>query len=381
MKKLYVISFIGALVVAFSMCHKAEVFPDNGYDERLSGGAATIFDASSKAFTNMIEGLDGRDEEVHEFGDKAFEQVFVAPPAPLFAGLGPVFNNVSCINCHRNDGEGIPTAGFSNSGLLFRISQPGTDPRGGPLAVEGYGGQIQDQAVLGARPEASIDISYTDLPVQYPDGSIAILRKPTYTITNSYLPLPAGYMISPRLAPPVVGMGLLEKVPESTVLSFVDAGDKNGDGITGKANYVFNPYTNHTELGRFGLKANTSTLLLQVATAYQQDMGVTSYVQPVESAYGQTQMKVVSGDIQPELADTLLNHTTFYVKTLAVPAKRNVTDAQVKVGALLFDQVNCSGCHRPTMQTGVDVTLAQISNQRIHPYTDLLVHDMGDGLA
>ncbi|HTS45476.1 MAG TPA: di-heme oxidoredictase family protein, partial [Puia sp.] len=170
-------------------------------------------------------------------------------------------------------------------------------------------------------------------------------------------------------------------IPESTILSFVDAGDKNGDGITGKANYVHNPYTNKTELGRFGLKANTSTLQLQVATAYQQDMGVTSSVQPVESAFSQEQMKVVSGDVQPELPDTLLDHVVFYVKTLAVPARRNVTDPDVQEGAVLFNQVNCSGCHRPTMSTDVDVTLPQISNQRIHPYTDLLLHDMGDGLA
>jgi len=381
MKKFYIITIISVFVGAFSMCHKAEVFPDNGYDERLSGGAATVFDVSSKAFTNMVDGLDARNQKVHEIGDKTFEQVFVAPPSPIFTGLGPIYNNVSCINCHRNDGQGIPTAGFANSGLLMRISQPGTDPHGGPLAIPGFGAQIQDQSVQGAKPEANIDISYTDQLVTYPDGTVVTLRKPAYALLNPYTALTGGYMLSPRLAPPLVGLGLLEKIPESTILSYVDASDKNGDGITGKANYVYNPYSNQTELGRFGLKANTSTLALQIATAYQQDLGVTSYIQPVESAAGQEQMKVVNGDVQPELPDSLLNDVVFYVKTLAVPARRNVTDENIKQGALLFDQVNCSGCHRPTMQTGVDVTLPQISNQRIHPYTDLLVHDMGDGLA
>jgi CxxC motif-containing protein (DUF1111 family) len=380
MKKIYIISAIAILVTAFSMCHKAGLFPDDDYDERLSAGAATIFDASSKAFTNPVAGLSTRNLFVHNVGDNTFDQTFVAPPSPIFTGLGPIYNNISCVNCHRNDGEGNPTTGSSTAGLLMRISQEGTDANGGPLPIDGFGTQIQDQAVIGAQPEATVNISYIDVPVSYPDGTTATLRQPTYTLENSYLPLPANYFLSPRLAPPLVGMGLLENIPESTILSFVDANDANGDGITGQANYVYDPYTKKTELGRFGLKANTPTLLVQVATAYQQDMGVTSYVQPAESAYGQTQMNVVHGDVQPELVDSLLNDVVYYVRTLAVPARRNVTDADVQQGAIFFNQLNCSGCHRPTIQTGVDITLGQISNQRIHPYTDLLLHDMGDGL-
>ncbi len=363
------------------MCNKASVFSDSGYDERLSGGAATVFDATSHALSNEINGLSTRDARVHEIGDQTFSQTFVAPPSPIFTGLGPIFNNISCVNCHRNDGEGIPTAGFSNSGLLMRLSLPGVDANNGPLAVPGFGTQLQDQAVAGAQPEANVNITYTDSSVTYPDGAVVNLIKPSYTIQNPYTSLPSNYMFSPRLAPPLVGMGLLENIPESTILSFVDAGDKNGDGITGKANYVYDEYTQKNELGRFGLKANTPTLLLQVATAYQQDMGVTSYVQKIESAEGQQQMSVVHGDVQPELVDSLLNYVVFYIKTLAVPARRNVTDVDVKAGATLFNQINCSGCHRPTMQSGIDLTLSQINNQRIHPYTDLLVHDMGPALA
>jgi CxxC motif-containing protein (DUF1111 family) len=363
------------------MCNKAGVFPDSGYDDRMSGGAATTLSASASAFSDMIDGLDARNARVHEIGDQTFSQTFVAPPSPIFTGLGPIFNNISCINCHRNDAEGIPTAGFSNSGLLCRLSLPGADANGGPLGIPGYGAQLQDQAVLGARPEASVNISYIDLPVTYPDGTVVHLRKPSYTLSNPYTTLPGNYLLSPRLAPPLTGMGLLENIPESTILSFVDAGDANGDGITGKANYVYNPYSKRMELGRFGLKANTATLQVQVATAYQQDMGVTSYVQPEESAYGQPQMSVVHGDVQPELVDSLLNYVVYYVKTLAVPARRNVTDPANAKGSQLFTQLNCPGCHRPTIQTGIDLSLPQISSQRIHPYTDLLVHDMGDGLA
>lgn len=381
MKKFYVLCGLAVFVLAFSMCHKADEFPESGYDDRLSGGAATTFDATSKAFGDIIDGLSARDATVHEIGDETFSQTFVAPPAIKFTGLGPIYNNVSCINCHRNDGEGIPTAGFSNSGLLFRISIPGTDNYGGPNPVPGFGVQLQDKAVLGAQPEAHINISYTDLPVTYPDGITVTLHKPDYKVENAYAALPSNYFLSPRLAPPMVGLGLLEKVPESTVLSFVDTKDANGDGITGKANYVFDSVDRKVELGRFGWKCNSATLLMQIASAYLQDMGITSYALTKESANGQPQMNAVHGDVYPELADSLLKFVTFYVKTLAVPARRNVNDADIKQGENLFKQVNCTGCHKQTLQTGIDVTASYLSNQRIHPYTDLLVHDMGDGLA
>jgi CxxC motif-containing protein (DUF1111 family) len=381
MKKIVVVAIILVGVCTFSMCHKADTFSDNGYDDRLSGGQATVFDASAHAFSNIVDGLDARDVFVHEVGDQTFGQTFVAPPAVKFQGLGPIYNNVSCINCHRNDGEGLPTAGFSNSGLLFRLSIPGTDIHGGPAPVPGFGVQLQDQAVLGAQPEAHVNIAYTDLPVTYPDGTQVILHQPVYNVINPYTNLPANYFLSPRLAPPMVGLGLLNGISESTILSFQDPGDANGDGISGKANYVFDSVDKKTEIGRFGWKANSATLLMQIASAYLQDMGITSYALTQESAFGQPQMNVVHGDTYPELADSLLNYVLFYVKTLAVPARRNITDVDVQRGQVLFNQINCSGCHRPTVQTGVDITAPYLSNQRIHPYTDLLLHDMGAGLA
>ena len=381
MKKIWIILSLGIAVYGFSRCNKSEAFPASGYDDRLSGGSFTILDASTQAFSQAIDGLSARQQVVHNIGDGTFAQVFVAAPAPHFGGLGPVFNNIACVNCHRNDGGGFPTFGASNSGMLMRISIPGADQHGGPLAAPGFGVQVQDQSLLGTVPEASVSLSYSDLPVTYPDGSTVTLRSPVYSLTNPYTTLPAGYLLSPRLAPRLVGMGLLENIPESTILSFVDAGDQNGDGITGKANYVYDGYTGKTELGRFGVKANTPTLLMQVATAYQQDMGVTSYAQPVESAFGQSQMSLVgSADTSPELVDSLLNYVTFYVQTLAVPARRNVTDSTNIRGLALFNQINCSGCHRQTMYTGVNAAI-NLSSQRIHPYTDLLLHEMGAGLA
>lgn len=379
MKKIKVLGCIVSVIVIFSMCRKADNISDESYDERLSGGMATVFDETSKAFTHLVDGLDASDEVAHSKGDAAFEQTFVSAPAPINSGLGPLFNNVSCISCHHNDGKGTPTAGSATSSLLFRISAPGASEFGGPMAMTGYGNQLQDQAIFGKQAECKMDISYADFPVTYPDGTVVHLRRPTYNMLNPYMSVGSAYHLSPRLAPPVFGLGLLENIPESTLLSFADENDRDGDGISGRANYVWNPETKRKEIGRFGLKANTSTIRVQVATAYNQDMGITNSIVSQESCYGQSQADGLKDD--PELPDSTLNRVIFYIKSLAVPARRNVTDAVVKHGQQLFTQINCSGCHKVTVQTGVDLTLAAISNQRIHPYTDLLLHDMGTDLA
>ena len=378
MKRLKIIFGTCIIVSAFVMCNKADTFPVSGYDDRLSGGFATVFDVTSQAFTHEVDGLSARDLAVHGFGDENFEQTFVED-STIFGGKGPIFNNVSCISCHHNDGKGTPTAGFQNSSLLFRISIPGLDEHGAPLSAPGYGFQVQDRALLGVQPEAHIDIKYKDSIVNYADGTPVNLRVPTYTLQNAYYPLPSVYYLSPRLAPPVFGAGLLENISESTILSFADENDKDGDGISGKPNYIFDTTVNKMELGRFGLKANTSTIERQVALAYQQDIGVTSYLLPDESCKGQSQYTQSRTKI--ELPDSTLKAVVFYIKTLAVPARRNVNDSDNVQGSRLFTQIQCAKCHIPTIQTGVDLTLPQISNQRIHAYTDLLLHDMGAGLA
>lgn len=378
-KKLSLLSLLSASIVLFSQCHKAQDFDDEHFDERLSGGAATVFDESSRAFTRPMPGLGGHDMYVHGLGDAAFEQTFVASPAPLHGGLGPIFNNVSCISCHHNDGKGTPTAGFATSSLLFRISGTGTDDYGGPAAVPGYGGQLQDQAVQGYVPEGKVTIAYSDLPVQYPDGTTVTLRKPTYTLAQTYTTMPANCAISPRLAPPVFGLGLLELISEQTLLAIADENDADGNGISGRPNYVWDAEHNRRAIGRFGLKAGMPSVLTQVAGAYNQDMGITNSIFSKESSAGQPQAPTANGNT--ELADSTLQAVAFYVKTLAVPARRNVTDAGVKQGEKLFNQIQCASCHMPTVQTGVDVHYPGLSNQRIHPFTDLLLHDMGDGLA
>ncbi|NDC42815.1 MAG: thiol oxidoreductase, partial [Chitinophagia bacterium] len=373
-----------ALLVVFAMCRKpdaAALNDDSRFDPRLSGGAATVLDFSTGSFSAAIPGLNARNTQVFSQGDKLFEQPFVAAPAPRYGGLGPVYNNSSCANCHHNDGFGVPSFGEVGSSLLLRLSVPGTDEHGGPLPVPGFGGQLQNVGLFGVQPEATVNLSYTEAPYNFTDGEVASLRTPSYTLENPYMPLPVNVQLSPRLGPPVFGLGLLENIPEATILSFADPNDADGDGVKGHANYVYNPYTGKVELGRFGVKANTSSLLMQVATAFQQDMGITSYVHPQKSVYGQPQMAWVPNTPGNDIADTMLDAVVFYVRGLSVPGRRNVTDPTVKRGEVLFSQVGCATCHRPTMYTGVNFNLPALSNQRIHPYTDMLVHDMGPGLA
>ncbi len=384
MKKIYVIVCMMAIVLCAVKCRKANTLvpeDDANFDPRLSGGAATVFDLGASSFSTPVPGLSGWNAHIHDLGDKLFSQTFVAAPARYFGGLGPVFNNTSCTNCHHNDGIGIPTVGTSSSSLLIRISVPGADPHGGPNPAPGFGGQLQNLALFGIAPEALVNINYIENSYTYTDGSKASLRIPTYTLTNPYMPLPGGYMISPRMAPAVIGMGLLENIPEATIRSFQYANAATGGPIKGHVNYVYNPYSQQTEIGRFGVKANTSSLLVQVATAFQQDMGITSYVQPVKSVHGQTQWYNIPDTTGTDIADSIVNAVTFYVRTLAVPARRDVTDAQVLRGQALFTQLQCANCHIPTMYTGVNELLPVLSHQRIHPYTDLLVHDMGTALA
>lgn len=361
------------------LCTKPGLFPEEDFDPRLSGGMATVFDLSSQSFSHPIPGLSAWDSHVHEKGDQVFEQNFVAAPAPLFPGLGPVFNNVSCISCHHNDGKGTPSFGEVNSSMLMRVSISGQDSHGGPVPVPGFGLQIQDRSILGTLPEAKISVQYRDSLVQYPDGSTVSLHVPTYTISQSYRPLPDHVLFSPRMAPPVFGVGLLARVPEAEILAHADPEDADRDGIKGRPNYVYDPVSGQQVIGRFGLKANVGSLLVQVAGAFQQDMGVTNAVFPDESVAGQPQDDHLADD--PELPDSLLNAVKFYVETLAVPARRDVTRPEVKMGEQLFNQIGCAKCHLPTLYTATDVHFPALSHQRIHPYTDLLLHDMGPALA
>lgn len=383
MKRKHIFIFAIILVSVYfaaESCRKPDELLEEDYNELYSGGSQTVFDEGSGAFSHMFTGMDAVREALHEEGDAAFETPFVTAPAPLHGGLGPVYNNVSCVNCHIADGRGKPPGPNETlQSMLFRISVPGTDPHGGPNPVPGFGGQLQQRAVFGRQPEADVLITYSSSSGFYADGSPYQLRVPNYFLQNAYQPLPSNIMLSPRVAPAVFGLGLLEAIPEATILSYADVSDADGDGISGKPNYVWDAVAGQLTLGRFGWKCGAPNLLQQTAGAYNEDMGVTNYVFNVESSFGQLQFDGLNDE--SEVADSLLYSVAFYMRTLAVPARRNLNDPQVKKGKALFAAAKCSSCHVPMMRTQVDVTAPERSNQVIFPYTDLLLHDMGAGLA
>jgi CxxC motif-containing protein (DUF1111 family) len=379
-KRIAIAASIIVIVSVFSACHEPKEWEEqDNYDEWFSGGKQTVFDQGASAFTHGFPVMDARDGLVHEAGDLAFEATFVSGGS-VRPGLGPVYNSVSCISCHIADGRGTPIGpGTEMVSLLIRMSIPGEDEHGGPLGVPGFGGQLQQNAIFGSQREASVSILYTETQGTYADGSTYQLRVPTYTMHDAYMPLPADVMYSPRIAPPVFGLGLLEGISESDILALADPTDINGDGISGKANYAYDISKQRTTLGRFGWKAAAPSVLQQTAGAYHQDMGITSYLFPNESSAGQSNNNDVVAE--KEVSDSLLEAVAHYVRTLAVPARRSVNDPTVMHGKQIFNSIGCAACHTPTHTTATNMAFAEISNQRIFPYTDMLLHDMGEGLA
>ena len=349
----------------------------------FSGGETTVFDASSHAFSIPAPNLSTAALAKHLEGDVEFEAVFVTAPAVVNPGLGPIYNNISCINCHSRDGRGRPP-GIDEGlvSLLFRLSLPkAEDSVAGkpPTPVPGFGTQLNNRAIVEANPEGKVKIEYIEQTLTTADGTRVHLRHPNYTLTETYQPLPENVEVSPRVAPAVFGLGLLEAIPENAILTYADEADVDGDGISGKPNYVWDVVAQRYTLGRFGWKANQPTLLQQVAAAYNDDMGITTSLFFVENSAGQSQLTEHS--VTPEVSDEILEVVTFYVQTLAVPARRDIDDPQVKQGEQLFAEAQCANCHVPTLRTSVLAGVPSVSNQTIHPYTDLLLHDMGPDLA
>ena len=349
-------------------------------DRLYAGGETTIFSENSTAFRNPAANIFGADLDFHLEGDAQFEQAFVTAPASINNGLGSIFNNTSCVSCHPKDGRAVFPSNIINlSGLLLRASIPGTDSHGGPNPVPGFGTQIQNQSVFGTVPEARYQVTFQNSTETLADGSTVTLRKPTITLIETYIPFPGNGMLSPRIATPVFGLGLLEAIPEVNLLALQDINDSDGDGISGKANYVWDPTDSQLKIGRFGWKAGAPTVLVQCAAAYVDDMGVTNYVFPNEVGMSQSNGQDGLND-DPEISDEILNQVVFYCKTLAVPAPRNITNESVKRGAKIFEEISCVKCHTPKQITGFN-SIAAISNQTIFPYSDLLLHDMGSDLA
>lgn len=382
---------LSVMLIAVYGCKKKEEeatsnsSPDNS--EQYAGGKGTSFDFSFNAFSNPMGTLSSGGEDSFVVGNSFFNKNWVIAPSSTTGrdGLGPFFNSTSCSGCHSIDGRGRPPLTLNEvSGLLMRLSIPGTNIHGGPLADPSYGEQLSDHSIPGVDIEGSIQLTYTPIHATYSDGLAYELLNPTYNLINlNYGSLSASAMFSPRVAQQMPGLGLLEAVSESTVLSFADENDINGDGISGRPNYVWDETKQANALGRFGWKANQPTLRQQTAAAFLGDIGINSALFTGQNLTADQQ--ILYGSLPnggtPEVSDNILDQVIFYSSTLAVPGRRNMNDAEVLKGKQLFITLKCNSCHIPSMETGAHPSIPELSHQKIFPYTDLLLHDMGSALA
>ena len=353
----------------------------------LLGGQTSIYDTTPNAFAQPAPGLEREQELLFFVGNSFFNQNWVTAPASTTArdGLGPFFNARSCASCHFKDGRGRPPErpGESGTGLLLRLGLPGRALDSSYLPDPSYGGQIQDHAIEGLSPEAALIVEGEELSRKFPDGTAYTLWRPSYRLDKlGYGELDSLVMMSPRVAPQMIGMGLLEAIPEKDILSWSDPDDDDGDGISGRPNWVWDESTEGRALGRFGWKANQPSVLQQTAVAFLEDIGITTSLFPEENCVDtQLDCQEAPRGGRPEIENDDLMKVVLYASSLAVPAMRDANDSQVVEGFLLFDEIGCSGCHRPSALTGIHPTIPALSAQTIFPYTDLLLHDMGEELA
>ncbi len=379
--------------------------PEAGEEKPGGGATSRGSTTTANAFSLSSGNMDFKHELDFKIGNAIFRKNWISAPSSIDAsdGLGPLFNSRACQNCHLKDGRGHPP--FSSDvpddsgSMLVRLSvPPATDAdkdklathRANSLPDPTYGGQLQDRSVQGLNAEGKLKIDYQEREVKLADGETVSLRVPRYSLTDlAYGPISAEIMISPRVAPPMIGLGLLEAVPEEQILALADPGDANNDGITGMPNQVWSREHGKVMLGRFGWKAGIPTVSQQAAEAFNGDIGISSTMIP--SPAGDCTDKESDCLNAPngnspnyqnvEVGDELFNLVAFYSRNLAVPVRRNPAGAEVLKGKEIFYRIGCASCHNPKFVTGEAKGQPHLSHQLIWPYTDMLLHDMGEGLA
>jgi CxxC motif-containing protein (DUF1111 family) len=376
--------------------------PEN-FETNPAGGGTTRFSVNQDSFSHFLDNLNFEQEEQFKLGNALFRKIWVSSPSSTQAsdGLGPLFNARGCQSCHIKDGRGHPPfegAGESVSMFLRLSVPPGDDDT--RLAMDGviagevgdpvYGLQLQNFAVPGLPAEGRMVIDYEEVPVTLVDGTVVTLRAPTYSIADlAYGPLAEDVMISPRVANPMIGLGLVEAIPSEDIVANADPDDADGDGISGKPNWTIAPETGTVALGRFGWKAGMPTLRSQSAAAFSGDIGISTPL--IDLPHGDcTELQpdclaLPTGEQErlgpSEAPSPVLDLVTFYAQTLGVPERRDVGDAEVLAGKAEFYRAGCASCHVPKFVTSRDAENAAHRFQLIWPYSDFLLHDMGEGLA
>ncbi|WP_457977658.1 c-type cytochrome [Ectopseudomonas composti] len=381
------------LALSLIACEQQPEFIQAEPGEALSAGAATVRKFDHNAFSQPSANLAPSRRLDFAVGNSFFRNPWVTAPATTTArdGLGPLFNTNACQNCHLKDGRGHPPGpdAVSAVSMLVRLSIPAGPEhaevltRQGVVAEPTYGAQLQDMANPGVAPEGKVRVSYSSVPVRFADGTLVELRKPELDISQlGYGDMHPDTRFSARIAPPMIGLGLLEAIAEADILAAADPDDADGDGISGRANQVWDRAQQRSVLGRFGWKAGQPSLNQQNAEAFANDMGLTSSLIPHDNCTAaQTDCLAAPHGGEPEVSDNILASVLFYSRNLGVPARRNVDAPEVLKGKSLFHQAGCQQCHTPSFTTSANAAEPELASQLIRPYTDLLLHDMGEGLA
>lgn len=356
-------------------------------DESAAGGRFTTTDTSRDAYQQIAwENVPENLREAVRSGRGLVRQTWVVAPSldPKIAGLGPTYNRPACTSCHARNGRGTPPASAEQpmDSMLVRLSVPGRDAHGGPRPEPNYGDQLNEFGVPGVPGEGEAFLTWQTHQERLADGTHVELRSPRIAFRKlAFGPLHAKLLTSARVAPPIFGQGLLEAVPEADLLAIAREQKAAGQGVHGQANRVWDAAARRMALGRFGLKANQPTVRQQIAGALAGDMGITSPLFPTPNCPPAQQACAAKKEAHPELATAELQEMTLYHYALAVPQPRRQDDPQVQRGRALFVAAGCASCHRPSLKTGPFPDFPALAGQAIAPYTDLLLHDMGPGLA
>jgi CxxC motif-containing protein (DUF1111 family) len=371
--------------------------------EAMQGGAGTSTRKPSRdSFSHSNSKLTFEEELSFKVGNGLFKKLWTSSPSSTQAsdGLGPLYNARSCQGCHLKDGRGRPPRpGDEAVSLFLRLSiPPQTEDQKQALAAKNilsvpeptYGGQFQAFAVTGLQSEGRFDIELEDIEVPLSGGEMAVLQKPTYKIRDlGFGEMHPETLISPRVAPPMIGLGLLQAIHPGDLEALADPEDLDGDGISGKVSRVRDPRTGELSIGRFGWKASNPTIRAQTAGAFSGDIGISTPEKP--DNYGDcTEVQAACRNLPQgeqthlgvsEAPDPVMDLVTFYSENLAVPVRRDVGDPEVLKGKRVFHETGCASCHQPKYVTRKDAENLAHRFQLIWPYTDLLLHDMGEGLA
>ena len=372
-------------------------------NEHLSGGMGTVFSSNKNSFSLPMRNIHPSNKIDFFIGNGLFQRNWVASPSLTEAsdGLGPLFSGNSCQSCHISDGRGHPPLTFTNDSsslMTLHLSIPSKNElmntkydslkiKLNPEPI--YGSQLSSFGIEGIYSEGNIDIVYEFIPIAFNNGKIISLRKPIYSIVNkNYGDLHIDVQISARVAQPMIGLGLIENISEIDILNNVDLEDLNKDGITGKANYVWDIRQDKSTLGRFGWKASQPSIYQQTVDALFEDMGLSSTAIPLYDNCTHHQLeckKLPNGNSKNyddvEVSNDQVDLIVYYSKHLGVPQRRDYENARVLEGKEIFFKSGCASCHTPKFVTMKVENDQSLSEQVIWPYSDFLLHDMGEDLA